>query len=148
MSFLPERSDFTADAFRWADSVAMAMSLEEMAGQLLMPGILARGDYETIERLTGYISGCHIGGLLLLEGDLESAAALGDTLQLRSPVGAFVAIDAEWGLRMRLSGAPLFPENSSLEGADEQLLFDYGREMARECRQSEVSSEVRITAHS
>ena len=126
MSFLPERSDFTADAFRWADSVAMAMSLEEMAGQLLMPGILARGDYETIERLTGYISGCHIGGLLLLEGDLESAAALGDTLQLRSPVGAFVAIDAEWGLRMRLSGAPLFPENSSLEGADEQLLFDYG----------------------
>lgn len=116
------------------------MSLEEMVGQLLMPSVYARLDWETVEKVKGYIRDCHVGGLLLLKGDLESAGALTDTLQSLSPVGAFVAIDAEWGLRMRLMGAPSFPDNASLGGAaDDQLLFDYGREMARECRQIGVS---------
>lgn len=135
-----EPSDITADALRWADSVASTMSLEEMAGQLLMPSVFARTDKETIEKVKGYLADCHIGGLLLLEGDLESAAAMTDTLQSLSPVGAFVAIDAEWGLRMRLAGTPAFPDNASLgDAADDQLLFDYGREMARECRHVGIS---------
>lgn len=133
-------SDITSDASRWVDSVVLTMSLEEMVGQLLMPSVYARLDWETVEKVKGYIRDCHVGGLLLLKGDLESAGALTDTLQSLSPVGAFVAIDAEWGLRMRLMGAPSFPDNASLGGAaDDQLLFDYGREMARECRQIGVS---------
>ena len=47
----------------------------------------------------------------------------------------FIAIDAEWGLGMRLKDAPGFPRNGRIgAGADEDLLFDYGREVARECR--------------
>ncbi len=48
----------------------------------------------------------------------------------------FVAIDAEWGLNMRLADAPKFPANGRLSPkVQDQLMYDYGREVARECRQ-------------
>ncbi|MDE5975333.1 MAG: hypothetical protein K2G69_02150, partial [Muribaculaceae bacterium] len=47
---------------------------------------------------------------------------------------------AEWGLGMRLKDAPAFPRNGRISGnADEQLMFEYGSEVARECRRIGVN---------
>ncbi len=130
-----EVSDLTDEAFLWADSVLSVMSPEERVGQLVMPAIYASGDAATLRRLRWYAADMHVGGVVLLKGDLNSAAVMACAMQRYSGGSAIVAIDAEWGLAMRLSDAPHYPENGNLgSGADEVLMYDYGREIARECR--------------
>ncbi|MDE5644477.1 MAG: hypothetical protein K2I45_02420, partial [Muribaculaceae bacterium] len=73
--------------------------------------------------------------IVLLKGDTRGESVLAASLSAWSRVMPFVAIDAEWGLAMRLADAPGFPANGSISPeADEQLMYDYGRELARECR--------------
>lgn len=130
-----ELSDLTDDAYRWADSLLERMTVGERVGQLVMPSIYASGDAATLRRLRQYAAQMHVGGVVLLKGDLNSAAVMARAMQRQACGGAIVAIDAEWGLAMRLSDAPHYPSNGSLgRSADEELMFDYGREIARECR--------------
>lgn len=127
-------NDLTVEAMVMADSALSMLTLEERVGQCFMPSIYSRSDTLTIERLRRYISDNHVGGVVLLKGDLRSAAIMSG-LGISARVPLFMAIDAEWGLGMRLEDAPGFHRNGELgEKADEQLLFDYGNEVARECR--------------
>lgn len=128
-------SDISADALRWADSVMRTMSLEEQAGQLIMPAVYSDSSARAVRQLRRYVCDWHVGGIVLLKGDIHSAAAVVDTLQKMSHPAMFIAIDAEWGLAMRLEGAPEFPRNGFLAGrADDIAAYDYGNEVARECR--------------
>lgn len=129
-----EVSDITAEAEAWADSVSSRMTLRQKVSQMFMPALYASDDFWTLRQVRQYADSC-VGGVVLLKGDARGASAIADTLRGRWPAGAFVAIDAEWGLAMRLADAPEFPDNRSISpGADEQLMYDYGRELARECR--------------
>lgn len=135
-----EKSDITSAARAWAEAMTDSMSLRERVGQLFMPAVYARSDSYSMRKVCEYASGMHVGGLILLRGDLRSTAAIADTLASISSreghgSGMFVALDAETGLGMRLEDAPVFPWNSRLDPqVDERTLFDYGREVARECR--------------
>ncbi len=127
-------SDMTDDAARWADSVCAALTLRQKVAQLFLPAVFASDDLWTLRRVREYADSC-IGGIVLLKGDTRGASALADSLSAWSRVMPFVAIDAEWGLAMRLADAPGFPANGSISPeADDQLMYDYGRELARECR--------------
>lgn len=126
--------DMTDIVMEKADSAMAGMTLEQRVGQCFMPAIYASADAATVRRLRSYISDMRVGGIVLLRGDLESAARLAEVCA-DAEVPLFVAIDAEWGLGMRLEDAPDFPRNGRISGdADESLLYDYGREVARECR--------------
>lgn len=128
-----EVSDVTADALAWADSVCRELTLRQKVSQMFMPAVYASDDVWTMRQVSEYADSC-VGGVVLLRGDTRGAAAIADTLGV-GKVRAFVAIDAEWGLAMRLADAPGFPDNHSISrDADEQLMYDYGRELARECR--------------
>ncbi|MDE6382284.1 MAG: hypothetical protein K2L57_05385 [Muribaculaceae bacterium] len=127
-------SDMTDDAARWADSVCAALTLRQKVAQLFLPALFASDDLWTLRRVREYADSC-IGGIVLLKGDTRGASVLADSLSAWSRVMPFVAIDAEWGLAMRLADAPGFPANGTISPeADEQLMYDYGRELARECR--------------
>ncbi len=130
------RHDISEDARAWADSIMDAMTVEEMAGQLIMPAVYADDSAGAMRLLREYATDCHVGGVVLLKGSVEAARAIGDTLRKMLPAPPFIAIDAEWGLAMRLQGTPEFPRNGRIsEEADEKTLFDYGYEVARECRE-------------
>lgn len=130
----PEVVDITAEAQAWADSVSAGMTLRQKVSQMFMPALYASADYWTLRQVREYADSS-IGGVVLLKGDVRGATAIADTLSGAAGVGAFVAIDAEWGLAMRLADAPQFPDNQSISpGVDDQLMYDYGRELARECR--------------
>ena len=50
-------------------------------------------------------------------------------------VPVLITFDGEWGLSMRIPDSPRFPQNMALGAiSDYRLIYDYGREMARECR--------------
>lgn len=132
--------DITEEAIMWADSVVNAMSLEQQAAQLLMPAVFAKADATTLEQIRIYAEDMTTGGLLLLKGDAESAAIIADSLEsIRGRVdvkaGYIVAVDAETGLGMRFSDAPLFPWNRDIPPeVTDQTFYDYGREVGREAR--------------
>lgn len=134
-----EKQDITAEAWRWADSLASAMTEDQCIGQLFMPAVYARADAGSMRKVCHYAGDLGVGGIILLKGDLESTAEIADTLAALTGApaggpGTFVAIDAETGLGMRLEDAPMFPWNSRLNPkAGEQTFYDYGREVAREC---------------
>ena len=129
-----EVQDITAEARAWADSVASRMTLEEKTAQLFMPALFASDDYWTMRQIREYARK-GVGGIVLLKGDSRSAAEIADSLAAYSRVLPFIAIDAEWGLAMRLVDAPAFPANGKISPeAGDQLMYDYGRELARQCR--------------
>lgn len=135
-----EPTDMTEEALEWADSICDEMSLEEQLAQMVMPAIYASADSVSIDRLRWYAENLRVGGILLLKGEAESAAVMADTLEairdrLPHSPGTFLAVDAETGLGMRFSDAPLFPWNSNIDrSVGDQTFFDYGCEVGREAR--------------
>lgn len=128
--------DISVDAREWADSIMETMTVEEMAGQLIMPAVYSDVSHESMRILRRYSTDFHVGGVVFLKGTAEAAREISDTLRKWLAVPPFLAIDAEWGLAMRLDGTPAFPRNGRIaEDAEETLLFDYGYEVARECRE-------------
>ena len=132
--------DITIDAREWADSIMATMTVEEMAGQLIMPSLFSDDSAANLRMLREYAVDCHVGGVVLLKGTVEAADAIAETLRGMLGVPPFIAIDAEWGLAMRLYSTPEFPRNGRISpSADENAMFDYGFELARECRQAGVN---------
>ncbi len=130
-----EVADWEVEAEMWTDSVMATLNREEMAAQLVMPAIYARNGGAEMARIHEYADSLQVGGIILLKGSLSEARALADSMTVWSRVIPFVAIDGEWGLSMRLSGAPGFPVNGRINlDASENDLYEYGAEMARECR--------------
>lgn len=128
-------NDITAEAIEWTDSVCGSMDERQRVGQLFMPAIYARTTGPDLVALKDYMNRLHVGGVILLKGDISAAAELVDTMLRMDCVNPFVAIDAEWGLAMRLKDAPRFPMNGRLGlDVDENRMYEYGREIAEECR--------------
>lgn len=136
----PELNDITAEAEAWADSVMSRMTLEERVGQLFMPAVYAADDRLSLRNLHRYAADYHIGGVVLLKGSAEALHTIATRLAYASEAPPFIAIDAEWGLGMRLSGTPVFPKNGALpKSVDQDVMYDYGREVARECRLASIN---------
>lgn len=127
-------SDITEDAIKYADSIVQRLDTMQKISQLIMPAVYSSSDKYNIERILQYAK-INIGGIILLQGDIKSARMICDTLLDHSSIPPFIAIDAEWGLGMRFKDAPLFPKNYEFgNDTNEEDMFDYGREIAEECR--------------
>ena len=139
-SICSDKADVTDNAQLWADSIYNAMSIEERLAQMLMPAVYARTDVPSMHDIRRYALEMKVGGILLLKGDAVAAAEIADTLEsirnsLPHSPGLFLSMDAETGLGMRFSDAPLFPWNRDIDSsADDQDFYDYGREVGREAR--------------
>lgn len=131
-----EKQDYTGDACRWTDSLISAMTVEQRIGQLFMPAVYAFPDEATLASVAEYAAKDFVGGIILLKGDSRGARSIADTLRKISPdPGMWIAIDAETGLAMRLSDAPAIPSAYTLgKTADDQKVYEYGRFLARHCR--------------
>lgn len=127
--------DITNEAVLYADSVVARMTLEQRVGQCLMPAIMGSSDKSTLNQLTKFIEDFHVGGVVVMSGDTTSVRLI-SSLGKEAKIPLFIAIDAEWGLGMRLSGASVYPKNRKLaREADENFMFDYGGEVAKECNE-------------
>ena len=131
---LPKESDLTLPALRMADSILKGMSRDEKIAQLIMPALYASDDIFTIRAVKKY-GERGFGGIVLLKGTGSSASLLADTLRKFSKTLPFLAIDAEWGLGMRLSDEPVYPFNSEIaDTVSEEDMYRYGRAVGEQCR--------------
>ena len=133
-SFLPSAAD--ARCRQWVDSVFAGLSLQEKVGQLIVTTFPAKADKQNKKQIRDLVKKYKIGGLLFAEGTPEEQAILTNIAQKNSKVPVMITFDGEWGLSMRLEGTPYFPKNAALGCIeDNNLIYEYGREVAREFRE-------------
>lgn len=119
----------------WVDSVFKTLTTEEQLAQLIMPIVYPSQDTQAIKREEQRFSKFKWGGILYQKGLMAHQLIMNKRLQQTNSIPLLIALDGEWGLYMRLKDAPRFPRNLGLGLAgDAQMLYEYGREIARECR--------------
>ena len=119
----------------WVDSVFKTLNTEEQLAQLIMPIVYPSQDTQAIKREEQRFNKFKWGGILYQKGLMAHQLIMNKRLQQTSSIPLLIALDGEWGLYMRLKDAPRFPRNLGLGLAgDAQILYEYGREIARECR--------------
>lgn len=119
----------------WVDSVFKTLTTEEQLAQLIMPIVNPSQDTQAIKREEQRFSKFKWGGILYQKGLMAHQLVMNKQLQQTNSIPLLIALDGEWGLYMRLKDAPRFPRNLGLGLAgDAQMLYEYGREIARECR--------------
>ena len=119
----------------WVDSVFKTLTTEEQLAQLIMPIVYPSQDTQDIKREEQRFSKFKWGGILYQKGLMAHQLVMNKRLQQTNSIPLLIALDGEWGLYMRLKDAPRFPRNLGLGLAgDAQMLYEYGREIARECR--------------
>lgn len=140
---LSQSIDFQEE--KWVDSVFNALSEEERLGQLFM--LRAHSDLDTSyeRRVEDLVRKYKPGGLCFFNpsyaGTPEKHAALTNRYQIASPrVPLMIAMDFENGVGMRYRGNAISFPRAMMLGAiqDNRLLYEMGREVAKECRRMGV----------
>jgi beta-N-acetylhexosaminidase len=117
------------------DSILGQMSLDEKIGQLFMvPAYSNKGPAHKKE-IASLIRQYHIGGIIFMQGGPARQVNLVNYFQSVSKVPLLMAMDAEWGLGMRLDSTHSFPRQLTLGAIKNPLLIrEMGAEIARQCK--------------
>ncbi|MCD7899464.1 MAG: serine hydrolase [Bacteroides sp.] len=121
---------------QWVDSVFNKMTLKERVGQLFIYTIAPDESAANKALLRDVVRTYKVGGLLFSGGALEKYARLINEAQEMAETPLMITFDGEWGLGMRIKTIPAFPRNMILGSIqDEKLIYEYGKEVARQCRE-------------
>src|SRR5690606_31199599 len=120
----------------WVDSVFNSLSFDERLGQLFMVAAYSNKDQKHIDEISNLVKTESLGGLIFFQGGPDRQARLTNLYQAQSKTPLFIAMDAEWGISMRLDSVPDFPK-AMTRGAvqDEKLVYAMGSEMARQFKE-------------
>ncbi len=120
---------------RWVDSIFRKLNRREKIAQLFF--IRAHTDkgkaYE--EKVADIIRKNKVGGLVFFQGGPGRQTALTNYYQRISHVPLLIAMDAEWGLGMRLDSTISYPYQMALGAIqDTNLIYQMGRRIAGDFR--------------
>lgn len=128
-------SDIDKAAAAWADSVMRNLSIRQRIAQFFVPRLDITNNAAGKQKVAQLMGNEKMGGFLLGKGSIETYADLINLGQSKADVPLMITLDGEWGLSMRIPSTPRFPYNVALGAADdEELMYLYGKEVARECR--------------
>lgn len=119
----------------WVESTYLKMSPQERISQIMIMAISPNRVDESKMLVERYVENFKVGGLIFESSDIPTQANITNYAQSLSSIPLMIALDAEWGLTMRMKDAPVFPRNLFLGGVnDDKLIYEYGKEVARECQ--------------
>ena len=127
----------TARAAVWADSVFNTLTPDERVAQLIMVAGYSNRSRAYEDSLAELVRTYKLGGVIFFQGGPVRQARLTNRLQGGSAVPLLVAMDAEWGLAMRLDSTVRLPYQMTLGAmpADrDNLIYDMGADFARQAR--------------
>ena len=126
----------TQDCKAWVDEQLSEMSLKEKIGQLFIHTVAPLQTQRNKNNIYAAIKEYKVGGLLFSGGQLSDQVLLTNYAQSLAEVPLLITFDGEWGLAMRLKGTSRFPRNRVLGCIqDNELLYEYGKEVARQCKE-------------
>ena len=125
---------FLTDSTSWADSVLLTLSDEERIAQLFVVTAYSNQGDAHKQQITDLIEDYKVGGLMFLQGGPVRQAKLTNYYQTITKTPLMIAMDAEWGVAMRLDSALSFPWPMTLGAIeDTNLIYQMGEEVARQC---------------
>jgi len=119
----------------WVDSVFKSLTPDERLAQLFMVAAYSNKDTSHVAALEKLIREQKIGGLIFFQGGPVRQANMCNRLQAISKIPMMIAMDAEWGIGMRLDSTIDYPRQMALGAIqNEKLLYDFGAETARQMK--------------
>lgn len=119
----------------WVDSVYQSLTPERRIAQLIWPMAEQLSDPARQKALLSMVATYQPGGILVMKNKAEAVASFSNWAQQLSAVPMFTAIDAEWGLAMRVDGVVPYPKAMLLGAvANDTLLYRVGLDMANQLR--------------
>ena len=127
----------------WVDSVFLSLTPEERIAQLIMVAATSdtrRALIDTTNSNPSFVAKLirenKIGGVVFFQGGPMPQARLTNQFQSVSKVPLLVAMDAEWGLAMRIDSTVRYPYQmtmGAMQGHDD-LIFTMGAQLAQQAR--------------
>ena len=120
---------------QWVDSVFKSLSVDEKIGQLMMVPAYSKKGIKHRTRLIKMVRENGIGGIISMQGGAMRHVNMVNQLQGVSKIPLLVAIDAEYGLSMRLDSTIKYPYGFTLGAIEnDTLIFYLGAELGRQCK--------------
>ncbi len=135
--------DFLNARSRWVDSVFHSLSPDEKIAQLIMVAAVSdtkraligteKSNPAYVERL---IRENKVGGVVFFQGGPVPQAHLTNRFQAASKVPLLIAMDAEFGLAMRIDSTVRYPYQMTLGAirGNNELIYRMGAELAQQAR--------------
>jgi beta-glucosidase-like glycosyl hydrolase len=124
-----------ANQEQWADSVLLSLNQDQKIGQLFMVAAYSNKNEDHYSEIDKLVSQYNIGGLIFFQGGPVRQAILTNRYQSKAQVPLFIAMDAEWGLGMRLDSVMSYPKQMALGAiADDKYIYRMGADIAKQCK--------------
>jgi beta-N-acetylhexosaminidase len=122
---------------RWVDSVFNSLSVDEKIAQLIVVAAYSNRGEEHTREILKLIREQRVGGLIFFQGGPVRETRLINKYQAASKVPLLMAMDAEWGLGMRLDSTISFPYQMTLGAIqNDSLIYAMGVEVARQMKRA------------
>jgi len=133
LSHYPTDPAFLDSSSAWVDSVFNSLSLDEKIGQMIMVAAYSNRGPDHQEEITELIDKYQVGGVVFFQGGPVKQAKMTNHFQSVSKIPLLIAIDAEWGLGMRLDSTLSYPRQMMLGAIqDNGLIYQMGRDVAQQ----------------
>jgi beta-glucosidase-like glycosyl hydrolase/CubicO group peptidase (beta-lactamase class C family) len=136
----PTNPQFLDTASLWVDSVLNSLSLDEKIAQMIMIPAYSNRDQEHEQEVIDLIKKYKVGGVVFFQGGPVRQAIMTDHFQSVSKTPLLIAMDAEWGLGMRLDSTLVYPRQMMLGAIqDNDLIYQMGHDIARQLKRIGVN---------
>ena len=120
---------------KWIEDQYNKLTLEERIGQLFMVAAYSGGPNYNETAITKLVQNGQVGGLIFMQGDAVKQATQTNKYQEIANVPLLIAMDAEWGLGMRLTGVKDMPHQMLLGAThDSTIVYKMGTAIAEQCK--------------
>ena len=107
----------------WVDSVYQSLTPEQRIAQLVWVNAAGNDDIAHQQKVTEWIKKYDLGGVLFFVGDARKQVRLTNLYQSVAQTPLMIAMDAEWGIGMRLPGVRPFPYNMMMGASPDTALI-------------------------
>lgn len=119
----------------WASEKLSSMTLDEKLGQLFMIAAYSNKGAAHKDEILRLVKEENIGGLIFFQGGPYRQAQLTNQYQMATKIPLMIAMDAEWGLAMRLDSTYKFPWPITVGATkDTALAYQMGKHIAEHCK--------------
>jgi beta-N-acetylhexosaminidase len=121
----------------WADSLLQTLTLDQKIGQLFMIAAWSSPTHKDFNQanVQKLIDQYGVGGIIFMQGSPGRQVALTNKYQNSSQIPLLIAMDAEWGLGMRLDSTISYPRQMTMGASgNDSLIYAFGLEMARQLK--------------
>ncbi len=135
-----KQPDIVALKKQWVDSVYNMLTEDERIGQMFMVAAYSGTKEYNEELVTKLINNHQVGGLIFMQGGPLRQANLTNYYQRIAQVPLLIAMDAEWGIGMRLDSVKKLPRQMMIGATrDTATAFRVGGVIARQCNRLGVN---------